>query len=358
MFRDTYKVGLEGYEKFWTRTQTNRPTLHMTYNDPKPGNDLPYHYPANPEEQWLDEVNNYYWFKNWVRNSGVLAEGVPTLFTNLGAGCLSACLGGGYKLAPSTIWFAPPIVHSWDNPPAPVLDEQSLMWQHVVRLQNYYAHDPEICFSITDLGGIMDIVASLRGTENLLYDLYDDPEAVKAYSAKVTDQWFIAYDKQIEVIRKAGLPYASWMGIPSEKPWYPLQCDFCAMISPAQFEEFVLPDLVRQTEYMERSIYHLDGPGELPHLDMLLDIPGLTGIQWVPGDGRPHTADPAWFDIFRRIQDKKKNLVLLGAISEDNIDRAERLIKSIDPTGVYISCHFSSRERAEDMLEKITRWSE
>jgi hypothetical protein len=36
---------------------------------------------------------------------------------------------------------------------------------------------------------------------------------------------------------------------------------------------------------------------------------------------------------------------------------AERLIKSIDPTGVYISVKCSSKEKAEDMLENITLWS-
>lgn len=61
--------------------------------------------------------------------------------------------------------------------------------------------------------------------------------------------------------------------------------------------------------------------------------------------------------MYRRIQDKKKNLVLLTGINENDMQGAERLIKSIDPTGVYISVKCSSREKAEDMLEKITLWS-
>ena len=148
------------------------------------------------------------------------------------------------------------------------------------------------------------------------------------------------------------------MDIPSEKPWYPIQCDFCYMISPDQFEEFVLPHILKQVEYMPRSIYHLDGQGEIPHLDMLLDIPDLTGIQWVAGAGQAPLTDEKWFDIYRKIQDKKKNLVLQGGINDRNLAAAERLIKSIDPVGVYISVHCSSPEKAEDLLEKVTRWSE
>ena len=68
--------------------------------------------------------------------------------------------------------------------------------------------------------------------------------------------------------------------------------------------------------------------------------------------------DEKWFDIYRKIQDKKKNLVLQGGINDRNLAAAERLIKSIDPVGVYISVHCSSPEKAEDLLEKVTRWSE
>ena len=99
-------------------------------------------------------------------------------------------------------------------------------------------------------------------------------------------------------------------------------------------------------------------PGELPHVDMLLDIPNLTGIQWTSGDGTYHVSDPAWFDLYRRIQDKGKNLVLLGAIGDWDMAGAERLVKSLDPKGLFLSCGCSGRERAEDMLEKILSWSE
>ena len=37
---------------------------------------------------------------------------------------------------------------------------------------------------------------------------------------------------------------------------------------------------------------------------------------------------------------------------------AERLIKSLDPAGVALTLRCSSRAKAEDMAEKIERWSE
>ncbi len=356
MFSETYKDVLKEYEKFWERKNDKRCVLNISYPKSNTAEAIKH---KSLEEKWLDEEFVYRAHKHQVENTGYLAEGIPMLFTNLGPGCLSACIGGDYVLAENTVWFdRKTIIEDWDNPSEVIFDEQSEMWQHVCRLQNRFAADPDVHFSITDIGGVMDIIASLRGTENLLYDLYDYPDEVRAFSLKIKELLFDAFDKQVDVIRKTNQPYNTWMNIPSQKVWYPIQCDFCYMISPQRFEQFVLQDIIDQAKHMERSIYHLDGIGELPHIDMLLDIPELTGIQWVSGSGQAPLTDEKWFDLYRKIQDKKKNIVLLGGIQEDDLEGAERLIKSLDPSGLFISVECSGREKAEDILEKITRWSE
>ena len=173
----------------------------------------------------------------------------------------------------------------------------------------------------------------------------------------VTQLWFEALDLQKEAVKKSGQPYNAWMNIPSSKPWYPLQCDFSYMISPAQFEEFIIPHLVEQVNHLERSVYHLDGVGEIPHLDMLLDIEDLTAIQWVPGAGQLDKWNEKWFPLYRKIQDKKKNIILNGGLPINDLKAAEKLIKSLDPTGVYISFAVPDRDTGERMVELIEKWS-
>ena len=230
------------------------------------------------------------------------------------------------------------------------------MWQHIVRMQKKFLTDKRVNTTITDIGGILDVVAALRGTEKLLYDLYDYPDEVKEFTKKITKLWFEAFDKEVEIIRQSGQLYNNWMNIPSKKPWYPIQCDFCAMISPASFEEFVLPHLVEQSEHMDRCIYHLDGQGELPHLDMILDVPGITGIQWIAGEGQSHLLDEQWYPLYRKIQDKKKNLVILASPPE-NMESVERLVKTLDSTGVYLSMWQRSKDDARRLLENIEKWT-
>ena len=352
---ENYQARLAKYEAFWNRENTDRCVLN--FRGPK-ANATPFRRPKNLEEKWLDENYVLDNFRHYRENTAFVAEAVPSLFTNLGPGCLSACIGGNYELADGTVWLdRRPVIDDWEHLPKIEFDENSEMWQHLLRLQNKFMTDPSVLFTITDLGGTLDVLASLRSSENLLYDLYDDPEAVKDLSARINQMWLKAYDQQVETVRKAGLPFDTWMNIPSAKPWYPLQCDFSYMISPEHFEEFVLPDVLEQARHIERPVWHLDGVGELAHLDMILEIPGLVGIQWAPGAGQAPEWDEKWFPVYRKIQDKKKNVILRRGASEKDPEGVERLIKTIDPAGTYISASFSCEAKAVEMAENIERWS-
>ena len=61
------------------------------------------------------------------------------------------------------------------------VDKTALMYQLVDRFTEEFlrsGHD-KVITSITDIGGTYDILAALRGTQNLLMDLYDSPMEVK-----------------------------------------------------------------------------------------------------------------------------------------------------------------------------------
>jgi len=83
-----------------------------------------------------------------------------------------------------------------------------------------------------------------------------------------------------------------------------LQCDFAYMISPQMFERFVMPDLASCCEALDHGFYHLDGKGQIPHLDMVLSLERLRGTQWIPGDGQPPPEE--WMTLLKRIRDGGK----------------------------------------------------
>ena len=55
---------------------------------------------------------------------------------------------------------------------------------------------------------------------------------------------------------------------------------------------------------LDYAFYHLDGRGQIAHVDHLLSLPRLRGIQWVPGDGNPPAE--CWLPLLKRIRDGGK----------------------------------------------------
>jgi hypothetical protein len=57
------------------------------------------------------------------------------------------------------------------------------------------------------------------------------------------------------------------------------------MISKQQFDEVFLPGIIRECQFLDHSIYYLDGPSALRHLDSHLAIPELDALLRVFGAG-------------------------------------------------------------------------
>ena len=51
--------------------------------------------------------------------------------------------------------------------------------------------------------GIIDMIASFRTTQQLLYDLYDAPDEVIRLSKRITNLWIRYHDELYEIIKKS-----------------------------------------------------------------------------------------------------------------------------------------------------------
>ena len=277
-------------------------------------------------------------------------EALPLWWIKLGPGIMATYLGVEPVFAESTVWFdQDPLIADWEEPPPVAVDEGNPWWQLTQELAQTAIEDGRDRYIVgtTDLGGPLDIVASLRGSSALLMDLIDHPDAVRDYSRRILEVWHQYYELLDEQIRRVQPGSSAWLGLWCEDTWYPVQCDFSAMISPQMFAEFVLPDLEYQCHRLQRSIYHLDGPGQIPHLDLILAIPELTGIQWVPGDGEAPVDSRKWLPIYHRIQAAGKNLVLNG-VRKENIPW---LLQELKPEGLYLSLSCETQRKAEEVLQ-------
>ena len=237
------------------------------------------------------------------------ADGYPVMdFAAFGPGVLAAMLGSELDNSRGQIWFLP---CEEDVSKLHVRYDPENKW--VRRIKDLYRAGLErwqgtVIMTMPDLGGIMDILASLIGSENLVFALVDEPEEVMRVQNEIQAAWYEAYWDFRKVLEPQGM-YTDWNGILSREPSYIPQCDFSYMLGPDMFAEFVMPMLREDTNRLTNTIYHLDGVGELKHLDMLLTLPNLKAIQWVYGVGQP--GPEAWGDVYRKILDAGKQVMII-----------------------------------------------
>ncbi|MGC9467543.1 MAG: hypothetical protein ACP5HS_03040 [Anaerolineae bacterium] len=290
----------------WWAGELERPLVYLAETDPVPPT-LQYEFLSNyPLEMKPDEIVDRH--APALAATRYYADAFPQWWLNFGPGIMAGFLGAEVHSVsePSeTVWFS-------TSEPQPVealdfhYDANNTWWQRVQALTRAIAERWEGLVQVghTDLGGNLDILASFRGTEGLLFDLIDHPDEVDRLVARITELWLRYYDEQHHLIQPRCRGTSCWTPIWSPGKTYMLQCDFSYMISPAMFERFVMPDLVACCEYLDHGFYHLDGKGEIPHLDLLLSIERLRGIQWIPGDGQP--PPHKWLPLLKRIRDGGK----------------------------------------------------
>ncbi len=313
-------------------------------------------------------VNTIDAFIEWCRKSLFLIDAYPNLWINLGPGIVAGYLGAKvvfkeYGDGGGTVWFGasadPSEARDWSVIEDMLrFNEDNFWWKVTIdatKAALVYARGRFIV-GLTDLGGVHDILASLRGTQNLVKDMYFNSKKVEDVSWRILDLWHIYYERLYSIIKQHQYGTSAWMGLWSPLRWYPIQCDFSAMLSPKLFQKFVLPILEEQCRRLDHIIYHLDGPGELPHVDYLLRIEKLNGIQWVPGAGmelqNKDCSSEYWIPLYKKILDHGKNLVIWVPCTRV-LDVVEK-IKSIGSLGrVAIQTSCSSEKSAEKLIEKL-----
>ncbi len=233
-------------------------------------------------------------------------DAYPKWWVNFGPGTMAAFIGSRVSWTPDTTWFWPlEGVNSLKDIHIQY-DAENPWWKRVQEMTRRAVErwGNGTLVGITDIGGNLDILASLRGSEKLLFDLSDAPEEVDRLVREITALWLRYYDELEKITSSVKRGNACWGPVWSPGRGYMLQCDFSYMISPRMFKRFVLPDLEACCAHLDYGFYHLDGKGEIPHLDHLIGIERLRGIQWQPGEGQP-LAD-GWLDLIARIRNSGK----------------------------------------------------
>ena len=344
--RDTYK-------RWWNRA-LERPVINLTFIDApssmkQPENYRPIAMWQYPEETPINQIlrDDLY----TLSTQRFAADAFPMTLPDYGAGVNAAFCGSKVERREETVWFLPP---------APDIAMKNFHLKHdpgstlYMKLREYYKQsykffEGNAIVGMTHLNNGIDIPARFFEGNEMCLALYDYPDEVK----RLTDEshrLFLYYLEDLSTYMGDVPGYSCWGHLYGEKPWFGTQSDFCAMIGPDTFSEFILPELKMCWQaFPETNYYHLDGPGQLPHLDMILDSPSLRCVQWVPGDGAPLPAE--WVEIYKRISNAGKNIWYMGKLED-----IEGIADAIGTTrGLYWQGYmpWEYREHARTILKHL-----
>ena len=279
---------------------------------------------------------------------------LPLADTSIGPGSLALFLGSRAGITPQTVWFHPIMEDVEDPETLPPLrfDPQNAWWQITEQTlrKSVALGRGKYMTGFPDLVENIDILASLRGAQTVLVDCLVRPEWVKAKIREINQVWFEAYDRLYDIAKLEDGSSAFW----AFYIWGPgktakVQCDLSAMISPEMFRDLVVPALTEQCEWLDHSMFHLDGSQCMGHLDALLEIKALDAIEWTPEPTVPSGGSLHWRDLYRRILDAGKSVQLLGVKREEVIP----MLDAIGGKGVNIMTTFETEKQAEELYQKV-----
>jgi 5-methyltetrahydrofolate--homocysteine methyltransferase len=293
----------------------------------------------------------------WLAATEFLGETVPTFGPDYGPDQFAAWLGSDFEFSadsPETDWVTP-VIDDWDAFLPVRFDPAGRLFQGILAWSRKLAAHGEGRYLVTvaDLHSNLDAFLALRGSERLCLDFYDRPDALEEAMAQVRPLYAPIYDALFEAgSMGSARGSCGWAPFWSDGKFATIQCDFLALLGPEQSRRYVIPALREEAAFLDRCVYHLDGPACLAHLDDILAIDDIDVIQWVPGAGQKPMHE--WLDVLKRCQAAGKGLQLYDITS---IETVKKLARELRPEGLLYQLDIPSREetlRAIEWLEKNT----
>ncbi len=348
-----YDVVKKRYDAFWHQAVVDRPllTLSVPKTDRRP---VPRKSYPTQRERWLDVGFRAEVAAVELANREYLADALPVAWPNMGPEIFSAWCGCPYNFGETTTWSEPAIL-DWERDEAATgFDPEHELFRLTVEFTERLLElgRGNFIVGLTDFHPGGDHLAALRDPQTLAMDMIENPEWVRKKLVSAAEEYIQAYEIFYAMLREADMPITTWTPLIHEGRYYVPSNDFSIMISKEMYDEVFLSGIIDECRYLDRSIYHLDGPGALRHLDSLLEIPELDAVQWIYGAGNEGYVK--WIEVYQRIQNAGKSLQVNGV----TLDDLPLVFETLRPEGVWLSGvgGVADRGTAEEVIRRVERW--
>ena len=338
-YKNNWKEAKENFDLWWNNEDIGRPIVKIIGTK---GADI---WPVNIPTDYKDvHINAKFRFELYTKifsNKVFYGEAFPFMDINMGPGSMAAYLDAEPVFDDSTVWYKEKAFGQISELGKLQFDSDNFWWKYhksqVAELVEL-AKNTDIMATIPDILENIDIISLLRSPQNLCYDLIDEPEIVEDYIKQIDDIYFKYYDEMYNLVKREdnSSSYTAF-SILSIGTTAKVQCDFSALMSPTQFEQFIIPSLKKQCDRIDYTMYHLDGSDAVRHLDCIMTLENLNALQWTPGAGKPDGGDEGWYSIYDKVKDADKSLWI--SMDQGGVDRfiemSKKIVKRYGTKGIY-----------------------
>ena len=356
LYKHDWEVAKENYKAWWEHEYFGRCAISATA--PKAGikhRNSPLA-PQKTEDLWMDfdylkALNKYRMESTFYGGEAFPAwhPGHP------GSDSHATYLGCPVTFTEDTAWIDP-IIENGDltdhNFTELIINYKDKWWEFGRKIR-HLAVKESIGKSIPSnmaFGACGDTLSILRTTNKLLIDVIDCPDYVREFEKYLMKQWIEIFEASYCITKDAAEGSTCWFSLWSPGRFYAAQNDFAYMISPEMYIDIFLPAIEMQINYLDHTIYHVDGIGNFAHVDALLELPRLQAFQIAPGAGKP---SPLYYmDILKKVQKHGKNLHISIPVAEVQI-----ALDELSARGLFINTSCDTEEEARELLKNVEKWS-
>lgn len=347
-------------EAFWNGELEEYPLIWVIAPNARHGQSIAE--PDEEEKMWTDVDYVISAAEYQLCRTYYAGDALPVFNPWLGPDQFAGWLGADLILKPKdfTSWVKP-FVDDWEKYPQLKIDPDNRWWKLYLETvhASVEAGKGKWVTAYPDLHTGIDGLGAIRGPENLMIDMMTRPEIIRRAMRQMTDLWKYVVDIVSDIVLPAGQGTSNWAMGWSQKRFLCIgQNDFSCLVSPEMFRDFCRQDNLECCDYVDHSLYHLDGPGAARHLPTLLELASLDAIQWIEGANNPRPSQ--WLDMLRKIQQSGKSVQVtyLPATNTEPFDiftEIEILCEHLDHTKLFIWTIAETVEQADSIVDHARR---
>lgn len=274
----------------------------------------------------------------------------PMHHMNLGSRLLAEMLGADFYLTDKKIMFGKKQLLSDKTKSSPLrFNKDSFLFTALKKISEYFIENKALV-SLADFGMPVDVLETLRTTEDLKTDIVCDYNFVAETLNKISDYQSAAFSENCKILANQN-GYTSYIPLFSEKPYIVIKNEASAAFSKELFLKLILPSVMKAAIRADRAVYAISSLEELKFLDIILSISKINAVAFYQNfeDGFIDLSSPAYMAAFKKIQSAKKGLIISSVYPDD----VQGLVENLNHNALMIETRCQSKKDADQLLNDL-----